>query len=489
MTALDYLAIAAYAGVVLLIGLRSARGHDSADDLQLGKRSLPTWAVLLSLVATELSAATFIGVPHASYTGDWSYIQLAFGALCGKLLLAWRVIPLYHRMGVITVYGYLEQRFGPTARRVAALCFVAGRVLASGVRLFIAALAFSSVTGWSVETAIVAAGLIAGVYTRAGGIRAVIWTDTFQAAVFLISALSVVAVLAAQMPGGISGILDWAEQAERSRVFHFDPLFSLSQSRPFLVGVIGGFFLTLATHATDHDMVQRLLSTRNGRSGAQALAWSALINFPMSLLFLFIGTSLALFYSQAPGYEIADARQIVPIFALHELPTGLRGLLFAGLFAAAMSSLDSAVCAIATTWVVDVDRRAASESELARRTRAASVGFCLMLTVAAVGMAAYQRAISGAEGGLNLVEFALSAMTILYGGLLGVFGLGFVWRQRGNDASAVAGLAAGSFVGLCLFLHPIVLGKVWLAWTFWVPLGAATAFGVAALARARRPAL
>ncbi len=477
LEALDWAAIAFYAGTVLWIGLRAARG---AADPHLAGRDMPGWAVLLSLTATELSAATFIGVPHASYRGDWSYLQLAFGALLGKAVLAWHVVPLYHRLRVVTVYGYLEERYGPRSRRVAALCFVAGRTLASGVRLFIAALAFSAVTGWSVEATIVVCGVVAGGYTLAGGIRAVIWTDTFQAGIFVLSALAIATALTASA-GGISELLGWATGAERTRVIHLEPLLSLASSKPLLVGILGGFFLTLATHSTDHDMVQRLLTTRDGHSGSRALAWSALINFPMTLLFLFIGTGLALFYTSEPGYDISDGNRIVAIFALHELPAGLRGLLFSGLFAAAMSSLDSAICAISTTWVVDISPRAQSAAQALRRTRWTSGVFCLALMGAAVGMSLYERALSGAAGpGLSLVELALSAMTILYGGLLGVFGLGFVSRTRGNDASAIAGLAAGGLTGLLLFLHPLLLGETWIAWTWWVPIGATVSLAVAA---------
>ncbi len=178
MSLLDVIVFIAYAGALLAIGARSLRRNASGDELSLANRSLPTWAVLCSMTATELSAATFIGVPHAAYTGDWSYLQLAVGALAAKAVLARWVIPLYHRLGITTVYGFLSHRFGPQIRRAAALCFVMGRVLASGVRLFIAALALSAATGASLESAIIASGVLAGLYTSIGGIRAVVWTDT-----------------------------------------------------------------------------------------------------------------------------------------------------------------------------------------------------------------------------------------------------------------------------------------------------------------------
>lgn len=350
MSDFDYIVIALYAGLVLGIGLWAARGRTAPQDLLLGRRTVPGWAVLLSMIATELSAATFIGVPVAAYAGNWSYLQLAFGSLLGKLVLARWVIPLYHRLEVVTVYGFLESSFGPQTRRAAAAAFAAGRILASGVRLFIAALAFSLVSDQSLESTIVACGVLAIGYTRIGGIRSVIWTDALQGAVFVLAACALLWSVT-NVDGGITAVFDWGTARGKTTIFQWTPLFTLSTSLGFGTALIGGFFLTLATHATDHDMVQRLLTTRSGGAGGRALVGSGLLNFPLSLMFLFVGTGIAYQYASLPAYDITATDQILPTFALHELPAGARGLVFAGLLAAAMSSLDSAICAIATTWI------------------------------------------------------------------------------------------------------------------------------------------
>ncbi len=474
--------IAAYAAAVLALGRLATRDHGGADDLLVGGRSIPAWAVLCSMVATELSAATFLGVPDAAFAGSWSYLELAFGALLGKLVVSIRVIPLYHRLGVLSIYQLLELRFGPRAQRAAAGCFVGGRLLASGVRLFIAALAFSAVTNTSLPASIVACGLIAGVYTRAGGIRSVIWTDVLQAGVFLAGAFALLAAAAAAVPGGLAAIWSWAEAAARTEVFTFSPLFTWSNSRGFGTAVVGGFFLTLATHGTDFDMVQRLLTARSGRAGGAALAGSALLNFPLTALFLLIGTAIAAVYALAPPAWEPDTVRVVPTFALHALPIGVRGLVFAGLLAAAMSSLDSAICAIATTWTVDfAGAKPAAEkgSEgVAARSRHAAVLASGALVLSALGMAGYHALLRAPDDGgstLSLVEFALSAMTILYGGLLGVFAIAITTRHVGSERGAVAGLGVGSATGLLLFLHPVLLGETWLAWTWWIPLSATIA--------------
>jgi Na+/proline symporter len=480
MSDFDYIVIALYAGLVLGIGLWAARGRTAPQDLLLGRRTVPGWAVLLSMIATELSAATFIGVPVAAYSGNWSYLQLAFGSLLGKLVLARWVIPLYHRLGVVTVYGFLESSFGPQTRRAAAAAFAAGRILASGVRLFIAALAFSLVSDQSLETTIVACGVLAIGYTRIGGIRSVIWTDALQGAVFVLAACALLWSVT-NVDGGITAVFDWGAARGKTTIFQWTPLFTLSTSLGFGTALIGGFFLTLATHATDHDMVQRLLTTRTGGAGGRALAGSGLLNFPLTLMFLFVGTGIAHQYTSLPAYDITATDQILPTFALHELPAGARGLVFAGLLAAAMSSLDSAICAIATSWVIDIAAEASDaddEPRLARRLRRTSTFTGLWLIAAALVMASYHESLRANASLPNLVEFALSSMSILYGGLLGVFARGLLQRRRGSDHAAVLGLVVGSVIGLALFLHPVIFGATLIAWTYWIPIAASCSFAI-----------
>jgi Na+/proline symporter len=252
------------------------------------------------------------------------------------------------------------------------------------------------------------------------------------------------------------------------------------------VGLIGGFFLTLATHGTDHDMVQRLLTTRDGRSGGRALLGSALLNFPLTALFLWIGTSIAFVYQTPPDYSIANSGQIFPLYALHELPMGLRGLIFAGILAAAMSSFDSAVCAVATTWTVDLLPTQDNPALALRRSRRVSMLCCGLLLASALAIAAYHESMIAAStvGGaprFRLVDLALSAMTVLYGGLLGIFGLAVAARRRGSDTSVPIGLAVGAAVGLGLFLHPLLWGETLIAWPWWIPISASISFATAAL--------
>jgi len=481
---LDAAVVAAFLAACVAVGRRAGARDESAagEGWLLGNRRLPGGAVLVSLVATELSAATFLGVPHAAFVGDWFYLELGLGALVAKALLAWRLIPLYYRARVVTVYGALETHFGPTTRRAAALCFLGGRTLASGARLFIAALALSVVTGLPVEGAIVGTGVIALLYTGTGGIRAVVWTDVLQAAALALGLIVALALCWAQLDGGVGAWWDWAQAEGRTRVVHGPPWFAWGDARPLGTAFVGGFFLTLATHSTDHDMVQRLLTTASARASSRALWISGVVNLPVTLLFLVLGTALALFYldpsSAGAGYELEDGRRVVALFALHELPPGIRGLVFAAIAAAALSSLDSALCAMASTWCVDLRDAPVTR----RRLRRASWVCAAALVAAALFVARYAEA-TAAAGIPSLVELALSAMTVWYGGLLAVFAWGVFLGQDTPDRAGVEALILGALVGGALFLHPAVVGRSLLAWTWWIPTSSSVALGWLVLRR------
>ncbi len=458
------------ASVALGVGVGVGRRGDPREWL-VGARALPGWAIFLSLAATEISAATFLGVPDAALRGDWFFLELGVGALAAKWLLARAVLPRYHRAGIVTLYSFLETRFGVATRRAAALCFLGGRALASGARLFIAATALSVVTGLSVPAAIVTGGAAALAYTRVGGIRSVVWTDVLQSGALWGSAIALLAVALASIDGGFTALWTWAGEAGRRQIVHLDPWLSLAAVPPVGTAVLGGFFLTLATHGTDYDMVQRLLAT-GPRASSRALLASAWLNFPTTALFLLIGTALARVALDAPGLELDEGRHAVARFALAAMPDGLRGLVFAGLAAAALSSLDSALCAMASTWVVDVRGRALEAGETPRALRRAASACGAALVVSALGVTAYDRV---ASPFVSLVELALSAMTVLYGALLAVFGWAFLARRALPDGAGLAALAVGAGVGALLFLQPVVLGRIVVAWTWWVPLSAGAA--------------
>jgi SSS family transporter len=490
MSLLDWLVIGGYLALVLTIGLRVSRRSDSADDLLLAGRGLGPTAVMLSLIATELSAATFIGVPQNSFAQmNWYYLQFAFGALIAKVVLSRTLVPLYHRLGVKTVYGLIEQSFGPIAWRGTALAFVVGRILASGVRLYLAAIAFSALTQVSMEFSVLICAVIAGIYSGIGGIRSVIATDVIQGGLFIVSGLALLFVAVATIPGGVETFLDWIRQNDSTRIILWPSEVARQGGSGFLgwwsdgkslpVALIGGFFLTMATHGTDHDMVQRLLTCKDGRSAGRALVFSGILNIPLTMLFLLLGTALACSSAFTPPDTLIDSQDVVPLFARDHLPSGLLGLFLAGLLAAAMSSLDSAICAISATWSVDVLQKQTQDQP--RSMRIIAVVITALLALTAMGFSwLQQRGWSATE---DLVTLALSSMTIIYGALLGVFLCAAFLPRRGSGPSAVTGLVVGSVVGLALFFQKPLLGieDVWIAWPWWIVISAPLTAGICAI--------
>lgn len=484
MHGFDWAVMGAYGALVLIIGWRVGRGHQSADELFLGGRRIPAWAAFCSMVATELSAATFIGVPHSGYLGAWFYLQFAFGSLLARIVLAGTFLALYYRMQVVTVYGFLMQRFGRGAELCASWFFLVGRLFASGTRLFIGALAFAVVTGLSTEWSIILAGLIASIYTISGGIRAVIWTDTLQGAVFIVAAVSALAMLAIKSDGGLPGIFEAGQAAGKTGIFHFPGLDLsgwLQSSNTFWIALLGGFFLTMATHGTDQDMVQRLLTTKSSRKGGWALVSSGLANFPLVLLFLFLGLGLWHFYRDWQGpYSIDDHERIFPLFVFHEMPAGLRGLIFAGLFAAAMSSMDSSLNSLATTWMVDIRGGRGDARSRVAGTRRATLAFGLLEIAAALLAYRWYLHMREAGGKLDLVELALSSMTIVYGGLLGAFLVGLSLPSRGTSGSVMAGMLASAAAGLGFAMQGLLFGAVYVSWPWWIVFGTLISFAIGA---------
>lgn len=483
--------ISLYALSVLIVGIRASGGVGGGEDPLLARRNVPVGAVFASLVATELSAATFIGVPDSAIrNASWAYLQFAAGALLAKWLLARTLVPLYHSLKVVTVYGLIDGRFGREARRATAMTFIVGRVIASGVRLYIAALAFGIVSGIPLEVTIFLCAIIAGAYSMRGGIKSVIWTDVLQGGVLLCGAFIVLGVLLWKIDGGVVGLANWIRDTGNAQVIFFPTVGGPEGSRwgdllgnasLFPTALIGGFFLTLATHGTDHDMVQRLLTTRDSKGAGRALITSGVINLPLTALFLLLGTGIAcLWQMQPPGFDTSEDNRVFPLFVLHQIPSGLRGLVLAGLFAAAMSSLDSALCAISSTWTVDI-REVPEGGSRARSVRVGTGVLVMVLAITACAFGWLEESEWSPAG--DLVSLALSAMTIVYGGLLGVFLCAAFFPRRGNSGTAIGGLVVGGALGFGLFLQKMILGvdEPLIAWPWWIVITSSISLSICAL--------
>jgi len=482
MQAIDWAVLLSYVALVLGIGWYVSRGTHSAEGHLRANRDLPAWAVVFSILAAEVSAATYIGVPEGSFRGNWTYLQYAIGALLGKWVVSTWFVRLYWRLNLPTAYGLLAQRIGARSQRSSAWVFLCGRLVASGVRLYIAAIAFAVVTGLDVWQCILLMAGISTCYTLVGGLRAVVWTDVAQGTVFFIGALAALFV-------GLHAIglpLDQlASEALAAGKLHFlspqgNPLTS---TQSLWSALLGGFLLSLAVQGTDQEAVQHMLNTRSERSAGRTVLTSGLVTFPIVATFLSVGTMLWLFQRHvgSHGYALGtdeEIKSVFPNFILHELPTGVRGLVFAGLFAAAISSLGATLNAAAAAWMHDIAPRSRGLSLAGVRALTGVFGILL----AGVGLFFDWYA---HDSNVELVQLALNAMTILFGGILGAFLVALFASGRGSDVSVPLGMLAGVACGSVLFFQDKLFQHTYLSWPWSMCLSTLVAAGVGLLAPRR----
>lgn len=471
MSGLDLAVVAAYLLLTLGVGAAVSRRASNVEDYFLGARNLPAWAVMLSVVATETSALTVISVPGIAARGDFSFLQLAFGYLVGRIAVAAWLLPGYFGGAQQTAYERLQARFGTPARQALSLTFLVTRFLADGVRIFAGAIPLALVTGWDVGLAIVAMGGVTLLYTFFGGLRAVVWADVLQLAVYVAGGVASLVVAVQLVQGGAGAV--WAQAQEAGKLQLFD--FRLDAPFGFFGGLIGGAMLSAASHGTDHIVVQRLLATRSLREARIALVGSGVLVIAQFALFLAVGTAL-----WAAGQAPAELRgdELFPRFVIEHLPAGLAGLVMAGILAAAMSTISSSISALASSMTNDLYATWSGRSDGAHLLRVGQ-GFSLLwgvlLTMAALGFHAFA---TGRD--TPVVVLALSVASVTYGALLGSVLLTRT-RVAGRD------LITGAALSVAVMLGVVMGTRLSFLWT--VPLGTALTFGAALLSASLRRGL
>jgi len=464
--------VVAYLAGITLFGLRfRRRGERSLRSYFLADRNLPWWAIALSIVAAETSTLTIISVPGLAWSGDFGFLQLAMGYLLGRIVICILFLPRYFRGELLTAYQLIGQRFGPRMHRATALLFLVMRAAAEGVRVFAAAIVVGVAIGTGDIASIAILSVLTLLYTFQGGMTAVIWTDVVQMFLYVLGSLAALGTLCVKIPGGWRGLLTSAAAAHKLTLLHFS--WSITQTFTFQAGVIGGCFLTMASHGTDQLMVQRLLAARNLFESRVALLASGVVIFFQFALFLLIGAGLWVFYRDTGAAAGLSPDSVFPAFIVRDMPAGVAGLMVAAILAAAMSSLSAALNSLASSSMVDfyLPRRPGTpERQRNRLSRAMTLGWAVVLFVLAM---------MSRRGG-HVVEVGLSIASVLYGAMLGVFLLGTLSR-RAEEHGALAGMVAGVVVNLLLWLQPHALtfsvaGHVLvfpkIAWTWWVLIGA-----------------
>lgn len=476
----DAVVVAAYFAVIVGIGLRAGRGNDSLREFTLGGNKIPWWAVLASIVAAETSAATFLGAPAEGYaTRSFSYAQLAIGTVLARFVIAFLFIAPYYRNKVQSIYEFLDIRFGARTRNMASVIFLITRVLGIGVRLYLGGVIIVVVWRYLWPDAPITLGtyfwgilfttLVTTIYTAVGGIKAVVWTDLIQACLMIGAIFFAIGAILYSIPGGMAAV---------TASFQSDPGAGMFQtgwdaSKPFgaalkgmletpytiFAAVIGSTFFTMATHGTDQDMVQRLLTAENPAKARRSLIVSGFADIPIVLGFLFIGMLLAVHYQVTPDPSLpAQHNEVFAHYIVNEMPVVVRGLIVAGVFATMMGSTSAALNALATSFVRDIYLPYLGGGEVSDRRSVTVARLATVVFGAAMVGVATAAAYAVLKTNITIIPLALGILGYSYGSLLGVFLLGMLTKRRGSDRANVFAMLVGiaAVLTLCKIKVPAI---------------------------------
>jgi SSS family transporter len=440
----------------------------------VGDRNVSWWLVLVSIVATETSTVTFLSIPGLGFRSNFMFLQLAFGYIVGRILIAGFLVPQYLRGELMSAYQLLQQRFNRSVQRTASGLFLLTRVIADGLRLYLAALLLQQFTGWNGEASTLVIGAATIFYTLLGGVQAVIWTDLIQFVVYIAGALVAAFCIVHLIPGGASGYLAAGEQADKFALLNFST--DLGEKYTIWTGLIGGAFLTMGSHGADQMMVQRYFCSRSLTQARTALVLSGFVVLLQFLLFLSIGAGLFVLHQQGtlrlpPG---AKNDEVFGIFIVHFLPHGVIGLVIAAVLAASMSTLSSSLNSSASAFVGDFYRPMRPNREEGHYL-AVSRWMTLFWGLTRIGVALAAFRLLSDEGVITQV---LTVAGFTTGMILGLFVLGSL-RRPVSSSSALLGLVVGFVVVFLVWLPPLWKEDHRLAWPWYAPVGTITTVVVA----------
>ncbi|MCF8261374.1 MAG: sodium:solute symporter [Melioribacteraceae bacterium] len=454
---LDYFVIVAYLAIITFIGLFFSGKKESVNDFFLGGRNVKWWAVALSILAAETSTLTFISIPGLAYKTNLNFLQITIGYLIGRIIVAKYLLPLYYKDKLSTAYSFLELRFGNKTKISASVIFMFTRVAADGVRLFATAIPLKYLLGIDYIYAIMIIGSISLIYSSFGGIRGIILIDVVQMIVYILGALIAFnLIVSSEAVNGISNLLHVAAENEKLSIFNFEMATSLSEffGKPYtlIASLIGGIFLSMASHGTDQFIVQRLLTIKKLKDAQKAIISSGVLVVFQFFLFLMVGIALYVFY----GNLDLKPDEIFPMFIVDEISPGLSGFLIAGVLAAAMSSLAGSISALSSSTVYDIlpifrlnikDEKTVSII--------ISIFWSIVLVISAMLFIEMPR---------SVVEIALGIASFTYGGLLGTFLLGIL-NKKANETQALISFSFG-ILGMA-----ILISLSLVAWTWFTFIG------------------
>ena len=457
---LDLAIIGVYLVGITLFGIRFRKKQRTLRDYFLAGRDIPWWAIALSIVAAETSTLTIISIPGVAYDTNLTFLQVVMGYVAGRIIISFVLLPHYFKGDLYTAYQLIEKRFGPNLRLLTSGLFLLTRAAAEGVRVYAVSIVVSIALGTGELTSIAIITVLTLIYTFEGGLAAVIWTDVVQTMIYVGGTILGVATIIHFVPGGWEHIHQVAAEAGKLRVFDFTPTFWKPYT--FWAGLIGGAFLTTASHGTDQLIVQRLLAARNLKQSTTALLASGVGIFLQFALFLMVGVMLFAYY-MVPSSQFGTHDKIFPTFIVTRMPHGISGLLIAAILAAAMSNLSAALNSLSSSTILDFYLRLRPETDEHRRLRISRFTTifwaCVLFVLAILCLHRIP----------SVVEVGLQIASIAYGALLGVFLLGVLTR-RASEAGAMIGM----LLGFCTEVYLWQFTRV--PWTWWVAIGTTVTF-------------
>ena len=459
---LDLTIIAIYLAGITLFGLRFRKRQRSLRDYFLADRNIPWWAIALSIVAAETSTLTIISIPGLAYDTNLTFLQVVFGYLVGRVIISFVLLPHYFRGDLYTAYELIERRFGKKLRSLTAGLFLVTRAAAEGVRVYAVSIVVAIALGTGEIASIAIITALTLVYTFEGGLAAVIWTDVVQTVIYIGGTLVGLFTILHLVPGGWPAIHALAESTGKLQVFDFTP--DLWKPYTFWAGLVGGAFLTTASHGTDQLIVQRLLAARSQRQSVTALLSSGVAILFQFTLFLMVGVMLFAFY-RAPSASFGKADRIYPTFIVSQMPHGISGLLIAAILAAAMSNLSAALNSLSSSSMIDFYLRRMPQTDERRRlqlSRLATLFWALVL---------FGLAVLSLHKVERVIEVGLQIASVAYGAMLGAFLLGVLTRSA-NQNGAMLGMLCGFTIELYIWLGTSI------PWTWYVAIGTVVTFAV-----------
>lgn len=456
MMALDYAVFILYLALCVIIGYWVGGKPTDSKSYFNSKGDIPWWAVSLSIVATETSMLTIISTPSVAYFGSLTFLQIVIGYIIGRTIVAFTILPSYFKGEQQTAYTFFTKRFGDRYRKMVSVIFLITRLLADGVRLFAAAIPIKLITGFTYPESILIIAILTLAYTFYGGLKSVIWIDVLQLAVYISAGFFILYWL---FPDLTPEMTQRMADENKFQMISLPESLAAAWNGPYnlIACIIGGAFLAMASHGTDHLIVQRLLACHGLPEARKALIWSGLFVFIQFALFLMVGLFLFAHYGGQPLVELGLAKpdEIFPKFVIEGLPAGITGFIIAGLFAAAMSTLSSSLAALSSSTMFDLFPKLAQRADSMKFSRI----FMVIWTAVFVGFG-----LSFTTTDNPIIEIGLGIAGFTYGGLLGAFLVGryTTWSTQ----AATAGLLGCVAVMFILIMFGGDLRPWWAWYTF-----------------------